>query len=419
MGDRQLAHLRQQQLPVVTLAGIFAANQLAQLAKQGGNLYDRYAPLAKRLKGRFDKHLAKRKQNQLAGPSKAKNTQGSSMPRYGRKRSGKGARKGTAKRRRQTTKKFKKAKRTRNYKYLKKTKIPLGGLTERKVIRLIGVDCIPIQTASISTTSGTHTDMTLDDIGDVEGGTGALTPIQYRTFCLNDLARWRTYLYKMDEFPTEPTDSSAGYVPGWDLWKDKYLNYEIIGANVKIQYTNNAGVTGGNCVVGYNITHSRIKGGEIGLDPTTKRYYDPNTLHSALTALDNAHKVNTSEDLIRSKLFTNKTIIAESPGNRAFFKTSFSTRKAYPSAGSNEFDTKAFINASMEQSIGEPHGPSRPMNRTYLTCAIAPTLSSTEIKCEMKIEVEWIVVMSGLRQQFKTTQQHVNDSFSYEATIDE
>lgn len=390
-------------------AGALAtAYQAANIFRGLTDVIDRVSPALQRYRAqqqlRRDR-LAQHRETHSSNPAVKTITQSqpqSGMPHRGYKR-GRGSSKRAAKKPRtyrRVNKKFKKAKKNKNYKYLSKIPIPIGGLTQRKVVRLIGVDCIHCESGQ----SGTL----VDGVGDAGS---ALTPIVWRSFCLNDLFRWRTYLYRPDENPQGgtgiPSSKIPGFIPGWDLWKDRYNTYEVVGAKVKVTWTNlSNSQTTTQC--GFNITHDRR---QLGAGPSPDPPTDANLLHDRCNDLAEGFKLLTSEDILRSKLFTMTSVTqSRATGQRRTQTTGFNSRKAYPIGSGNDYVTSA----PTATVGGEAAGPGRPQNRTYMTLIAAPTLSASPVELAVKIEVEWIVVYSDLKEQFKSTQQAVQDSFRYE-----
>lgn len=326
------------------------------------------------------------------------------MPNYGRgfgkrrsyrKKGGSKARKV-----RRADKIVKKAKKNRNARVLMRIPRPIGGLTERKVVRLVTSDnlymiCTP--------PSG------LTDGGAINAS--QMTPMVTRTFCLNDLGApvtiggteygsgWRPYRFDSNEGGDQSHDKRDGTVPGWDTWSTFYEQAEVVGCKVRIKWHNATQPSGVDttCYVGYNQTHDRSKLGDA------PKPYD------ALAQLPVDHQIKMSEDLVRAKIFSLKNLKTESPGDTATQYCTFNVRSAFPHGATNDFHTKQTLN----KEITNMPGPLK--NKSYLTLCAMPTANAGACTVEAKIEMEWTVLYSELKQAKKSTQQIFSTTLYAEA----
>lgn len=381
-----------------TLAGVFGVNQLMQTAErlsnwiQSARNHPRGFPAARR-------YLDSLKTNRL-GTSAPKRA----MPHYGHagRRSYASKRKGgyKARRVRKATKTLKKAKKNRNARVLMNIPRPIGGLTERKVVRLVTSDnlymiCTP--------PSG------LTDGGAINSS--QMTPMVTRTFCLNDIGApvtvggstygsgWRPYRFDANEGGLQSHDKRDGTVPGWDTWSTFYEQAEVVGCKVRIKWHNATQPSGVDttCYVGYNQTHDRSKLGDA-----PKPY-------AALAGLDVDHQIKMSEDLVRAKVFSLKNLKTESPGDTATQYCTYNVKSAFPHGSTNDFQTKQTLN----KEVTNMPGPLK--NKSYLTLVAMPTANAGACTVECKIEMEWTVLYSELKFEKKTTQQIFSSTLYAEA----
>lgn len=321
----------------------------------------------------------------------------SSMPRFGKRPY---ARRGTKRTRvprkarkiRSADRTLKRAKKRRNARVLMKIPRPIGGLTARKVVRLVTSDncffaCVP--------PSG-HTD---------GGAINATQSTQYqtKTFVLNDLGApvvpagggnavgsgWRPYRFDTTEGGALTHEVGDGFVPGWDRWTTFYNQAEVVGCKMRIKWlsVDKTAATDSSCYVGYMQTHDRTPNGDA---PKPK---------DALKDLPAERKINMSEDLVRAKMFSLRNLKPEAPGDTATQYCTFNVRSAFPHGATNQYSTTQTIN----KDINAYPGPVQ--NKSYVTLICIPTANLGQCHVEARIEMEWTVLYSELKEEQKTTQQ--------------
>lgn len=315
------------------------------------------------------------------------------MPKYGRSsKRFSSKRKGGSKARkiRRADKTLKRAKKNRNARVLMHVPRPIGGLTARKVVRLVTSDNIYMNPKPPSGITDGSVQNTTD-----------LTAMVTRTFVLNDLGSpvvvggttqgsgWRPYRFDTNEGGSTTHDALDGTVPGWDTWSTFYEQAEVIGCKVRIKWHNATMPSGADstCYVGYNQTHDRSKLGDA-----PKPY-------AALGALPADRQINMSEDLVRAKIFSLKNLKTESPGDNATQYCTYNVKSAFPHGATNQFETKQTLNKEIN------HFPGPIKNKSYLTLCAMPTANAGACMVEARIEMEWTVLYSELKEEQKTTQQ--------------
>ena len=371
----------------------------------------------------FNKQIAAHAKAHRSNPTSAPFTTGKAgrksssrtMPRYGRKQP---AYKRKARRIRKADKTIKRAKKRRNYKVLSRIPRPIGGLEQRKVVRLIATENSYFHWEKPSTAI-------LDGqllAGGGQPGIAAGTPVtlapQYKTFCLNDVGSpwdattnhgggWRPHFFDASEGGDATQPASMGHIPGWRTWAGFYKKMEVIGANVKVRFTNTTrdAAIQTPAVVGYNTSHDRTEAG------------DAYTLHQQLNSFgsegfpDVSRCVNTAEDLKRAKICSLKVIKPEAPGDVAHFRIKNSTRKAFPNVSGSNFST---TQTSATDLTANP-GPQK--NRTYLTLAACPEPNASgqyNYTIAYSMEIEFLVMYSEMQDSYKTTAQVLSGNYKAE-----
>jgi hypothetical protein len=208
---------------------------------------------------------------------------------------------------------------------------------------------------------------------------------------------WRPYRFDSNEGGNpDPTahDALDGTVPGWDTWSTFYEQAEVIGCKVRIKWHNASIPTSKDTTtyVGYNVTHDRSKLGDA-----PKPY-------QALKDLPAGRQINMSEDLVRAKLFSLKVLKTESPGDSTTQYASYNVKSAFLHGATSEFSTKQTLNKEIN------HFPGPIKNKSYLTLITMPTANAGTANVEARVEMEWTVLYSELKEAQKSTQQIFSSS---------
>lgn len=349
-----------------------------------------------------------------ARPTPARGSKSSKMPRYTRK---KPAYKRKAKKIRKADKMIKRAKKRRNYKVLSRIPRPIGGLEPRKVVRLIATENSYMHWVKPSTAI-------LDGqiIAGGAQGAAAGTPVtlapKYRTFCLNDIGSpmdsgtgrgggWRPHFFIAGEDGDSTQPASMGHIPGWRTWAGFYKKAEVIGANVKVRFTNTTrdAAIQTPAVVGYNLSSDRTENG------------DALTIHQQLNNFglagnpDSNRKINTAEDLKRAKICSLKVVKPEAPGDVAHFRVKNSTRKQFPNVSGSNFMT------SQTTATDLTANPGPIKNKTYMTLVGCPEPNAAgdyNYTIAYSVEIEFLVMYSEMQDTFKTTAQVMSGNYKAE-----
>lgn len=323
-----------------------------------------------------------------------------------------------AKKIRKADKMIKRAKKRRNYKVLSRIPRPIGGLEERKCVRLIATENSffhwgPPPSGGTTITNG----MIIGGGGGYPQAPGPVTHApQYKTFCLNDLGTpfdttvnrgggWRPHIF-WDAEGGSITEQPAtmGHVPGWRTWAGFYEKAEIIGAKVKVRFTNTTrdAAIQSPALVGYNMQHDRTENGDAWtVHQQLNNFGEPNNPEAS-------RQIHTAEDLERAKIFSTRVVKPEAPGDVANFKINYSTRKSFPNVSSSSFSTSQATTTAVS---GNP-GPIK--NKSYLTLCACPVLNAAGVQhysIGYSIEIEFLVLYSEMQNTYKTTAQVLSGNF--------
>lgn len=316
---------------------------------------------------------------------------------------------------RKADKMIKGAKKRRNYKVLSRIPRPIGGLEPRKVVRLIATENSYMHWVKPSTAI-LHGQVIAGGGQGAAAGTPVTLSPKYRTFCLNDVGTpmdsgtgrgggWRPHFFLAGEDGDSTQPASMGHIPGWRTWAGFYKKMEVIGANVKVRFTNTTRDSGVQtpAVVGYNISSDRT---ELG---------DANTIHQQLSNFglagnpDSNRQINTAEDLKRAKICSLKVVKPEAPGDVAHFRIKNSTRKQFPNVAGSNFMT------SQTTATDLTANPGPIKNKTYMTLVGCPEPNAAgdyNYTLAYAIEIEYLVMYSEMQDTYKTTSQVISGNYT-------
>lgn len=216
---------------------------------------------------------------------------------------------------------------------------------------------------------------------------------------------WRPHFFLAGEDGDSTQPASMGHIPGWRTWAGFYKKMEVIGANVKVRFTNTTRDSGVQtpAVVGYNISSDRT---ELG---------DANTIHQQLSNFglagnpDSNRQINTAEDLKRAKICSLKVVKPEAPGDVAHFRIKNSTRKQFPNVAGSNFMT------SQTTATDLTANPGPIKNKTYMTLVGCPEPNAAgdyNYTLAYAIEIEYLVMYSEMQDTYKTTSQVISGNYT-------